>query len=470
LDLKSKSLYEGESPDFLLDLISKKTAKYDFSEVYLSSGISSAFDIHNGIFDGNFSSSSKGARIRIMENGLFYNMSTNDLSKSSLMSAISKIKGMPKGSTKLSSEKTVKGKYRVTPKILDEREASKLAYDLDYYLKGYKEVIYREVSLGYGEEETLFENSEGSSIMSYYPSAGLSIYLLIKGKKSTRERILEFGGVGGLEVLDYERITKRISEEIKGLKAVADNGASLSDAKIKSIKNVVISPEISGIAVHESIGHPNESDRVFGRELAQAGSSYINKDNLGMRIGSDSVNIFDYPSIKGTSGFYYYDDEGVKAAKKHIIKNGMQNELLLNREYAGMLKRKSNGSARSSSYDAEPLVRMSNTYLGAGDSSFEELITEAKDGIYVKSFNGWNIDDTRSFSMYQGNEAYLIKKGEISSPILNYRLEKGTLDLWKSVSLLSKKVELFNGECGKGEPLQGVPVTMGGPYALLQFR
>ncbi len=470
MDSKSKAVYQSDSANYFLDLISKKTSIYDFSETYISSTTSNAFDIQNGIFNGNFSSSSTGARIRVLNKGLFYNLSTNQLTKDNLISEIRKIKGMPKGNTKLSKEKIVKGTYKVTPKILNASEAEKFAYDLDSYIKDHKEVIYRDISLGYGEEKSMFENSEGSSINSYYPSAGLSIYLLIKGKKSTRERMLEFGGVGGLEVLDYENITNKIGEEIKGLKEVADKGVSLADSKIKSIKNIVISPEISGIAVHESIGHPNESDRVFGRELAQAGSSYINKDNLGMRIGSNIVNIFDYPSIKGTVGFYYYDDEGVKAAKKQIVKKGMQNELLLNREYAGMLGKKSNGSARSSGYDVEPLVRMSNTYLGPGDSSFEELIAEAKDGIYVKSFNGWNIDDTRSFSMYQGNEAYLIKSGEISTPVLNYRLEKSTLDFWRSVSLLSKKVELFNGECGKGEPLQGVPVTMGGPYALLKFR
>ena len=38
-----------------------------------------------------------------------------------------------------------------------------------------------------------------------------------------------------------------------------------------------------------ALGHPNEADRIFGREAAQAGTSYLTKDNLGMSIGSENV-------------------------------------------------------------------------------------------------------------------------------------------------------------------------------------
>jgi Predicted Zn-dependent proteases and their inactivated homologs len=89
--------------------------------------------------------------------------------------------------------------------------------------------------------------------------------------------------------------------------------------------------------VHESIGHPNESDRVFGREAAQAGTSYINGGNLGLKVGSEAVTIIDEPQISGSNGYYKYDDEGVIGRKKTIIKKGIQNELLTNREYAAML-------------------------------------------------------------------------------------------------------------------------------------
>jgi TldD protein len=112
---------------------------------------------------------------------------------------------------------------------------------------------------------------------------------------------------------------------------------------------------------------------------------------------------------------------------------------------------------------------MSNTYLKKGQASLEELVSEAGRGVYIKNFMEWNIDDTRSFSRYQGNVAYLIENHRIGKPVKNYVLETKTLDFWHSVQLVGNEMELYVGSCGKGEPLQGVPVTMGGASAYLDM-
>ena len=241
------------------------------------------------------------------------------------------------------------------------------------------------------------------------------------------------------------------------MRDVLEKGVTLSKDSLRRIKNVVISPKIAGIAAHESVGHPCEADRVFGRESAQAGSSYLTKNNLGMEIGSSKVNIMDDPTIVNSNGFFMYDEEGVRARPKTLVKNGMQNELLTNRSYAQVLGLHSNGSARSDSYSNEPIIRMSNTYLQAGDSDFDELLAEAGSGMYIKSFMEWNIDDTRSFSRYQGNEAYLIKNGSMYKPVKNFVLEKSTQDFWHAVRLVGKERELHVGSCGKGDPSRICP-------------
>jgi TldD protein len=41
-----------------------------------------------------------------------------------------------------------------------------------------------------------------------------------------------------------------------------------------------------------------------------------------------------------------YDDEGVQARRRYLIKEGIINELLTNRETAAILGTKSNGAAR----------------------------------------------------------------------------------------------------------------------------
>ncbi|MEM0074632.1 MAG: TldD/PmbA family protein, partial [Candidatus Micrarchaeaceae archaeon] len=339
---------------------------------------------------------------------------------------------------------------------------------IDKALAGEKSIKYRNIYGSLGFSDTYYINSEGSSIRAHIPIVTSFIRIVVGNGKNTRARYMQFGGTGGYELFNAESVKKELLASAKSMQIITEKGISLSSSALKRVKNVVISSEIAGIAVHESVGHPSEADRVFGREAAQAGTSYLSQ-NLGMRIGSQAVTIIDDPTINNSFGFYLYDDEGVRARPKVLVDKGLHKELLLNREYAKMLGTKSNGSARSDSYSNEPIVRMSNTYLKKGNATFSELLSEARNGIYVKSFTEWNIDDTRSFARYQGNEAYLIKDGELSVPVKNFVLEKTTSSFWSAVALVGNDFNLWLGTCGKGEPEQGVPVTMGGASALLKF-
>jgi len=89
-----------------------------------------------------------------------------------------------------------------------------------------------------------------------------------------------------------------------------------------------------------------KADRILGREGAQAGESYITLDKIGTRIGSEHVTIVEDPTLPNSYGFYLYDDEGVQARRRYLIKEGIINELLTNRETAAILGTKSNGAAR----------------------------------------------------------------------------------------------------------------------------
>ncbi|MGC8538187.1 MAG: TldD/PmbA family protein [Candidatus Micrarchaeia archaeon] len=440
-----------------------------FTEAYTEEYSSIGAVIEQGKFNGIFSSNGSGIRVRLISKGNLYSMSTNLVNRASIRSMIHGAKGLPARKVSISDEHAVKGKDIVKGRKEPDIDGIKDAIlEIDRYLQD-KRVKYRSVYINFSYTKSAFMNDCGSNIESRIPLLNVYANFIVSGKKGTRSRFMQLGGVGGLETLSMNALGHRLHNEISGLYEVAQNGKNLSASEMRSIKNVVISPEISGIAVHESIGHPNESDRVFGREAAQAGTSYLNGDNLGLEIGSEAVTVVDEPQISSSNGYYKYDDEGVIGRKKIIIKKGMQNELLTNREYAAMLGTSSNGSARSSSYSVEPIVRMSNTYLQKGSATFEELVSEARDGIYVKSFNGWNIDDTRSFSMYQGNEAYMIRNGRIAEPVMNYKLETSTLKFWHAVDLVGKDFNLYLATCGKGEPEQGVPVTNGGASALLKF-
>ncbi len=313
--------------------------------------------------------------------------------------------------------------------------------------------------------EKLIINSHGSEI-SYHQPLVVFYYLLTVARpaKGTAQRSFTYAQSSGWEAIREWDLPTYLSREAAALDENLRRGRKAPEGKM----DVVIGPEITGIAVHESAGHPYEGDRILGREAAQAGESFINGEMLGERIGSEAVNVADDPRIEKSAGHYLYDDEGVKARKRLLIKDGRINEFLHNRESAAAFGVESNAAARASNYDMEPMVRMSTTYMLPGDYEEEELLEGITRGVYIKSFMEWNINDTRLHQRYVGSEAYMVVKGELGEPVRQPVLEITTPALYKSIDALSKEVEFYAGNCGKGEPMQGIPVWMGGPAARLR--
>ena len=103
-----------------------------------------------------------------------------------------------------------------------------------------------------------------------------------------------------------------------------------------------------------------------------------------------------------------------------------------------------------------------------GKYSKEELIAGVKKGVFMNNFMEWNIDDKRLNQRYVGAEAYLIENGELTHPVLNPILEITTPALYSAVDAVGNNTEYHTGSCGKGEPMQGIPVWFGGPSIRLR--
>ncbi|GAH95217.1 unnamed protein product, partial [marine sediment metagenome] len=117
------------------------------------------------------------------------------------------------------------------------------------------------------------------------------------------------------------------------------------------------------------------------------------QDMIGEKIGSNEVTIIDDPTLVGSYGYYLYDDEGIKAGPRHLLKDGIFQDMLHNRESAAFMQTKSTAAARAIGYNREPIPRMANTYLSPGDFELEELIEDVKIGVLMHNFTEWNIDD-----------------------------------------------------------------------------
>ncbi len=314
------------------------------------------------------------------------------------------------------------------------------------------------------ETEKYLITSEGTQIEGFNSHISIFLLLTAKGKTGNEQRMLDMTQCGGWERIKEGQVIENLANEVDRLQKAADNAVNVPELMDQPI-DMIVGPEVAGIIAHENVGHPSEGDRIMGREGAQAGESFWRDLKLGeSRVGSDAVTVCEDPSIKNTAGFYIYDDEGVKARKRTLIKNGIINEPLLNREFGEKFGMGSNGAARSIAYNREPIIRMANTYFEPGEYSFEELVEGVKLGVYMRSFMEWNIDDRRYQSKYSGAESYLIKDGEITETMVKRPvLETTSVGLLSSVDAVSKNLRFdFPGTCGKSDPMQGVPVLAGG--------
>ena len=306
--------------------------------------------------------------------------------------------------------------------------------------------------------------SEGTQIESQQSYLLIYSMLTAKGTGGSEQKYLDLTLAGGWERIRDTKLVERVNDEVERLKKAAETAVKVEELLSQPI-DMVVGPEVAGIIAHENVGHPSEGDRIRGREGAQAGESFWRDLKIGeSRVGSDAVNVSEDPTIPNTSGYYLYDDEGVKSRKRVLIKNGILNEPLLNREFGTKFGTGSNAAARSTAYNREPIIRMANTYFEAGDHTFDELVEDVKLGVYMRGFKEWNIDDRRYQSKYTGSEAYLIRNGEITDTMVKRPImETTSIGLLSALDAVSKNLSFdFPGTCGKSDPSQGVPVYAGG--------
>ncbi|MEM0027770.1 MAG: TldD/PmbA family protein [Ignisphaera sp.] len=433
----------------------------------------------NGALISAYSELSEGIAIRVLVDGVLGFASTNNLSRDSIREVVQKAvararthRNAVKKPIELSEARLGRVKYSVNPvkKFSDidvEEKISLHKLFWDSASNSVKEAKVPVATLSYTEwvEKKVVVNSDGAYVESSIPR--ISIYYNIVAhhpQKGYIQRLETLGASGGLEWLEKWNVVGAAADEARKLEEILLTAVEPPKDSVP----VVVGSEIVALIVHESCGHPSEADRILGREAAQAGRSFIKPSMIGYRIGNENATVIDDPTIPGSYGYYLYDDEGVAARPRYLYKEGLINEFLHNRETAKIFGVESNAAARAMDYTSEPIVRMANTYLKPGDHRFEELLEDVKLGVYIKSYMEWNIDDERWSQRYVGLEAYLIEHGELTKLVRNPVLELTTKSFYSSIDAVGKELRFYAGTCGKGEPMQGVPVWFGGPDVRLK--
>ena len=218
----------------------------------------------------------------------------------------------------------------------------------------------------------------------------------------------------------------------------------------------VLDPELAGVFAHEAVGHASEGD------LVKEGSSVLG-GRIGERIGPAILTIVDDPSLP-EFGFEPVDAEGCRTARTEIIRKGKVNAYLHDRETLAALGNGVAGHGRAEAGEP-PLVRMSNTFIEAGDSSTDEILAECRDGILLVGSRGGQVDPGRGVFQFNAEYGYRIEKGEKTRMVRDVSLSGEILSTLHGILLCGRDRVMHQGFCGKGG--QSVPVSDGSPHILL---
>ena len=448
-----------------------------YAEVRVEKTRANSFSLKNGVLEDSASSASEGLSVRVVTGGGSGFAASNELTRKAATEAAAKAFALAVSAAAFNDKPvtfTREASYYVDYEVRQKKALKDLSPDDRIgYLKALDAAALatkvhlpmRYLAVGDWTTQKFYENTEGTRIRSTVPRIHLFYAIAAVEGGASQQFMFQFGSSGGWEFAESWHADLKIAEQARTLKRALTKGKSAPKESV----DLVVGPYVSGIAAHESCGHPSEADRIMGREAAQAGESFIEVDMLGSRIGSQEATVIDDPSLPNSYGHYLFDDEGVKSGPRRLYDAGRIGTFLHNRQTAAALDLPhSNGSSRAESYADEPIVRMGNTYVAPGDHSVEELFEGVKLGVYVKDFMEWNIDDKRYNQKYVGTEAYLIKNGRVGAPVRNPVIELTTPAFWSAVDARAKDVDYFSATCGKGDPMQGAPVFMGGPSMRLR--
>lgn len=304
-----------------------------------------------------------------------------------------------------------------------------------------------------------FASSEGSKILQNFTDVIIEMVAIAHESGLTQSVNITEGGRGGME-----QITKNNKAQ-KSAKNISQKASELLDAiPVKEEKTtLVMNPDFVSLLTHEILGHPSEADRVLGKEMAWAGGAWW-KDKLGEQVGSEHLSVFDDPTIPGSLGWYYFDDEGVETKKTTLLEKGVLKNHMQNRETANDFRTQPSANMRATNYRFMPLIRMACTCIEPGDWNPKEMIKEVKSGYLVSNMKVPSIDMKRYNWSISSQYAQKIENGELTDLVRDVIVMGTAPEFFKSIDACGKDFTVRPiTNCGKGDPMQSMIMGNGGP-------
>lgn len=435
----------------------------DYSDIFFQSTWHESLALEDSIIkDGSFNID-RGVGVRAIsgeKTGFAY---SDQLTIDALMQSATAARGIAPvgGHGKVSAFRAVQATPYYGPidplGSLTREQKIDLLKEIDSYIRA-KEPRVKEVnaSLNGLYEQVLIAATDGTYGADIRPLVRLSVSVLVE-QDGRRER----GSAGGGGRYGYEVFLHEQAGKSRALQ-FADEAIRLAlvnlraDAAPAGTMPVVLGAGWPGVLLHEAVGHGLEGD--FNRK-----ESSVFTGSLGEQVTSPLCTIVDDGTMNDRRGSLSIDDEGVPGQYNVLVENGVLKGYMQDKHNAKLMGVAPTGNGRRESYAHLPMPRMTNTYMLGGDSTPESIIASVERGLYAPNFGGGQVDITSGKFVFSTSEAYLIEKGEITTPVKGATLIGSGVEAMQQVSMVGNDLAIDPGVGVCGKAGQSVPVGVGQP-------
>ena len=443
------------------DLLSLgKSAGADIIEVFLEKSDNISLLAEQDNISNVSPSFGIGAGIRVFLGKKDGFVSTNDLSKTGLLFALSQALGMlglQIGKNNKSNFEGLKGLNdfgRYKNKWLDDspdlKESTKKLLDSTYILSTKSNNLdVRRASYSRNWQEVLVAASDGvfARDIRLHQTVGLNV-IAIKGEKrsTSARRYGSSGNPNDLRNWDINQSAIELNESAqKMLYAEYVEAGQMP---------VVLANKFGGVIFHEACGHLLETTQL------ERGTSPFH-DKVNQQIAHKAVTAVDEGLTNYAFGSLSMDDEGMEPQNTLLIEDGILKRFLSDRAGSVRTGHPRTGSGRRQNFSFAAASRMRNTYIKQGKYSPENLIESVDNGLYCKSMGGGSVGPTGQFN-FSVDEGYLIKDGKLDKPVKGATLIGEAKEILPRISMCANDLDLAAGFCGSVSG--SVNVTVGQPH------
>lgn len=299
------------------------------------------------------------------------------------------------------------------------------------------------------DQEVLIANSEGLWAQDRRVRTRFGVSSIAQGDGELHTGFASNGASMGLEYYEHYN-PNALAKEASRIAVLAAGADYAPSGKMP----VIMDNAFGGVLFHEACGHSLEASFI------SKGTSVFT-DKLGEKIASSKVSAYDDGTIPGEWGTTLIDDEGTPTQNNLLIENGILKSYLVDRLHARRMGTHSTGSARRESYRYAPTSRMNNTFIAAGQDSFEEMVAGVEYGLYAKTLGGGSVNPASGDFNFQVSEAYLIENGKITKPLRGAALIGKGSEVLEKIDAVSSDLKLGQGMCGAASGM--IPASLGQP-------